>query len=169
VSAAHLCARDLVDVIANQGAFVATWPSSEMVEVYGLRAVLEGRAAELAATRLTHAQLDDLRTLAVRMEQAVASDDDDRLAMVAQMNDQFHRLIANAAGSQRLAAGIAALVDIPLALNTYARYSHEQLLRSMHHHRELISALDERDPPWARAAMECHILAGRAVYARSAH
>jgi len=164
----RLHAEGLVNVIANQGAFVTAWPASEMAEVYGLRAVLEGRAAELAATRLTHSQLDNLRTLATRMEQAVASDDEARLSMVAQLNDRFHKLIAGAAGSRRLVTGIAALVDVPLALNTFTLYSQEQLVRSMHHHRELITAFAERDPLWARAAMECHVLAGRAIYARNA-
>lgn len=161
----RLHAEGLVDIIPNQGAFVAAPSASDMIESYGLRAILEAQAAELAAKRMTLVQLDELRRLTGRMEEAAATGGADRLIHLASDNDQFHKSIARAAGNHRLALSIAALAEVPSALKTFTRYSPDQLQRSMSHHRELVSALGERDPAWARAVMEAHIFAARASYA----
>jgi DNA-binding GntR family transcriptional regulator len=160
----RLHAEGLVDIVANQGAFVANPSVAEMIEIYGLRATLEARAAELAAPMMTVGHVEELRRLAAGMEAAVASRAADRLVKLATDNDKFHKLIARVAGNRRLGACIASLTEVPSALKTFTGYAPAQLARSMHHHQDLISAFSERDPAWARAVMEAHILAARASY-----
>jgi len=164
----RLHSEGLVNLVVNHGAFVSSWSMSEMAEIYALRVLLEGRAAELAAQRLTDQQIDELKSWADGMETSAASSDPDRLSAIADANDKFHMLITEAASSHRLATSLAMLLEVPLALRTFGRYSEEQLQRSMQHHRELIAAFIERDAVWARAAMECHVNSARAIYTRAA-
>ena len=163
----RLHAEGLVDLVANQGAFVVSLSMAEMSEIYTLRAMLEGRAAELAAHRLTDAQLDELARLADRMESFAAGNDPDQLSAVGAANDRFHMLIAEAAGSPRLTLILSTLLEVPVALRTFSRYTPEEFRRSMQHHRDLIAAFAARDAEWARVTMECHINSARSIYTRA--
>lgn len=160
----RLHAEGLVEMVANQGAYVANPSSAEIIEIYGLRAVLESHAAELAAARMTLTHIDELRRCADAMQEAVEGVAVDRLDTLAIENDKFHRIIVRASGNRRLAMMISLLTEIPSALKTLTRYSQPQLQRSMSQHDDLISAFSERDAAWARATMEAHVLAARASY-----
>ena len=62
----------------------------------------------------------------------------------------------------------ASLVQVPLVMRTFARYSPEALARSMGHHRELVAALRARAPAWAGSVMRSHIIAAHTVLMSSA-
>jgi len=160
----RLHAEGLVEMIANQGAYVANPSAGEIIEIYGLRAVMESHAASLAAARMTLTHLEELRRCADVMEGAVEGSAEDRLTVLAVENDKFHKIITRASGNRRLAALIASLTEIPSALKTLTAFSMQQLRRSQMHHYDLVSAFSERDAAWARATMEAHILAARASY-----
>src|SRR5215471_11992317 len=57
----QLQASGLVDLEPNRGARVRRLSPREIRDAYEVRAELEGLAAELAATRIRHSQLDRLR------------------------------------------------------------------------------------------------------------
>lgn len=161
----RLHAEGLINFIANHGAYVARFGDRDVEEIFLLRSVLESLGAELAATRIDAAALKDLTILADRMEDlANARRPADFTSRIAAANDQFHRIILTAAGNQRLATVLASVVEVPLSRNTFIRYAHEDLMRSMAHHRELIAAFTARDGAWAASVMRCHVLAARKVF-----
>jgi len=160
----RLHAEGLVNFLPNRGAYVTTWTQQDIEEVFGLRIVLESHAAELAAARLSAEQLVRLRELATKMEGLVAAQPPHYVDRIAAENGEFHRTIVSAAGSGRLAAIIAGVVEMPLVMRTFSSYSAEDLARSMAHHRELLSAFECRDGTWAGHVMRSHIRAAYHVF-----
>lgn len=155
----RLNAEGSVRFMRNHGAFVADWSSAEVREIFELRAILEGYAAEKAAERASPEQLSHLRNLAEEMISLEATGTPDALARIAEANGEFHRLITQAAGTQRLSNMMAQVVEVPLVLRTFHRYNPEALRRSLRHHLEIVSAFEVRDGAWAGSVMRSHIAA----------
>jgi DNA-binding GntR family transcriptional regulator len=162
-----LAAEGLVNLMPNQGAFVASWTPEELVDLYDLRAVLEPMAAEAAATRIGEQDLAALEELVVRMEQAVARKQAD-IATLSECNDAYHRIVAAACGNRKLTSAINSTIAIPMGSTVFRLSTPQRLERLMNHYRELIVAFRVRDPQWARAVMQCHVLSARSLYARLA-
>ena len=160
----RLHAEGLVDFVANRGAYVLNWDKSDVEEVFGLRMVLESFGAELAATRRSPEQLAELRSLAERMSAAARERPPHYLELIAELNTQFHKLIHVASGIKRLSPILGTVIQIPLTMRTFSRYSDEDLERSMAHHREIVAALEARDSRWAASVMRSHIVAAHHVF-----
>lgn len=156
----RLAAEGLVEFVANRGAQVVAWSEQDLREIYGLRALLEGQAARMAADRIDATGVARLRALVTAMDRAARAGD--RVA-VSEANAEFHRAVWDIAGNRRLAAMVAGLVQTPMVQRTFQRYRPADLRRSLGQHRELVDALEAADPAWAEAVMRSHILAARTV------
>jgi DNA-binding GntR family transcriptional regulator len=152
-----------VDLIPNRGAFVAHWADVDLEEIFGLRIALESYGAALAATKIAAPQVEELKRLAEQMEAALERAEPGYLDLCANLNNEFHLLVLRATGNGRLVALMSAMVEVPLIHRTMSRFTSEQLRRSWSHHRDLITAMERRDPEWAEAAMRGHLLAARDV------
>jgi DNA-binding GntR family transcriptional regulator len=152
----RLASEGLVVTTPNAGAQVISISDEELKEIYELRAMVEGYAAEHAARNITPEAVARLRALAANMERACQGHQDDDFLP---SNAEFHRIILDAAQSPRLQGMSAFVIEAPLAVRTLRRYSPEDLVRSMRHHRELIEALEARDGAWAASVMKSHIYA----------
>ncbi|MBL8550305.1 MAG: GntR family transcriptional regulator [Hyphomonadaceae bacterium] len=162
----RLHAEGLIQIIPNRGAFVSQWSQVEIEGMYDLRVLLEGFAAECAARHATEEQIAELRHLAVEMRRLVRKEPAP-LDQVAQNNDRFHKTILRASGNPRLGDLLSSIVEMPLVLSTFRRYSAEELRRSADQHVELVSAIEMRDPAWARSVMAAHILSARRTLLQS--
>ncbi|MCF8479321.1 MAG: GntR family transcriptional regulator [Rhodospirillum sp.] len=161
----RLAADGLVTLVPNLGARVNEWSDRDLDEIFNLRAMLEGSAVELAASRVSGEQLAALEDLCDRMDALVASfpDFDDKALSLC--NDRFHGLLLEASGNGRLKVLIRQMVEMPRVLRTFARYSERDLRRGMAHHREIVEALTLGDGAWAASVMHSHVRAARAVFA----
>jgi DNA-binding GntR family transcriptional regulator len=162
----RLGSEGLVEVLPHRGSRVRTWTAQDLDETYELRALLEGLAARRAATGLDAGTLAELDTLAARMvtvDPSLGHRPAGEFTELAALNGRFHALITAAAGSAQLAATLAGLVQLPLVMRTYRRYTPAALARSHAHHRELVDALRAGDGAWAESVMRSHVLAARAV------
>jgi DNA-binding GntR family transcriptional regulator len=162
----RLGSEGLVEVLPNRGARVRTWTAQDLEETYELRAVLEGLGARRAAARVTAAVVDELAALAdemVGVDPSLGHRPPGDFADLAALNSRFHARIVEAAGSGQLAATLAGLVQLPLVMRTYRRYTPHALARSHAHHHEIVDALRARDGAWAESVMRSHVLAARAV------
>ena len=138
----------------------------DLEETYELRAVLEGLAARRAATRIDPVALDEMDRLAATMmtvDPSLGHRPAGEFAELAALNARFHELIVTAAGSAQLASTLHGLVQLPLVMRTYRRYTAAALARSHSHHREIVDALRAGDGGWAESVMRSHVLAARAV------
>jgi DNA-binding GntR family transcriptional regulator len=129
--------------------------------------VLEGFAAEAAATEATDAQISELERLATEMADAVEQGGDKWVEQITRINNSFHKLIVTAAANPRLEVALASIVEVPLVLRTFRRYSLDDMRRSSAQHKELVAAIRARDGAWARSVMTSHIHAARTALLRS--
>ncbi|MEV0667914.1 GntR family transcriptional regulator [Actinomadura luteofluorescens] len=153
----------LVEVLPHRGARVPDWTPEDLEEIYDLRMLLESAAARRAASRVTTADVDRMDVLCALMETAVEPGAGQDLDRVAELNAEFHDIVRAAAASGRLVSMLNAVVQLPLVMRTFHRYSPADLARSSAHHRELAAALRAHDGTWAESVMRAHVLAAKAV------
>jgi len=152
-----LLAREgLVDVQPRRGATVRAFDGADVAEAYDVRALLEPHAAALAAQRRTP---DELRRLIDLYERSLAFDHSDEQCVAEQMrlNDEFHRLILDAARSPRLAAAIASATGLPRAFRTSFWSDDGQRTQSLGCHRDLVAAIGRGNALFAETVMRMHI------------
>jgi DNA-binding GntR family transcriptional regulator len=159
----ELSSQGLVEISPHRGARVTRWSAKDLKEIYELRSMLESHAAERAATRMTSPGVEDLVGLCDEMEACARRGHKHDLVQLSDLNSEFHSRILGAADSPRLVTMLASVVQVPLVIRTFTRYSPEALARSMSHHRELAAAIRARAPEWAGTVMRSHILAARTV------
>jgi DNA-binding GntR family transcriptional regulator len=161
----RLNAEHLVEFVPNRGAYVTSWSLEDVEEIYTLRSVLEGQAAFRAATRIDDDEIDVLTQCADRIDELLAYTEERQTAEIVKANHRFHNTILHASHSERLSKMLSLLVDIPITLQTFEKYSDRDIARSNHHHRELIDAFKTQDPHWAQKVMETHLSAAQRLFA----
>jgi DNA-binding GntR family transcriptional regulator len=157
----RLSADGLVELESNRGARVASWTPQDIDEIFVLRALLESHGASLAAPLISDDEIAALEQLCEEMESLVDQREGTGVERLNETNRQFHDRILNASGNSRLPSLVSSVVQMPLALRTFSRYSDEAMRRSCNHHRELVAAFRARNPDWAGAVMHAHIMAAR--------
>ena len=125
----------------------------ELLEIYPIRAALEGVAARAAATRIEDATLNQLEELIATMSEAAACNDH-RAQVTA--DGAFHHTIITAAGNRMLDH-----VWQTMRLSVTTCVTHSMTHRSLHEiaerHVPVLAALRARDPVLAEAAIRRHI------------
>ena len=149
-----LQAEGLVVATPNRGATVRSYELDELRDMYDLRAVLEGHAARRAASRLEQAQIDELRASCDRF--AAVAERGELSAIVAE-NLFFHEAIHEAAASARLTEMVQQTIALPLVYRSFVWYSLDQIRTSLHHHRQLVGAFEQRDAERAEMIMKEHV------------
>jgi len=147
----QLEAQGLVEVEPNRGAVVRAFDRDDLLDLYAIRALLEPAAAARAATRIEEHDIARLQDLCDRAQHASV---DDQIAY----NEDFHRIIVEAANSPRLTVAMRAASGIPRAFRSRFWDSEEQRAESLLCHRRLVSAFRVRDAQLAEAVMRMHIL-----------
>ncbi len=158
----RLATEGLVEFRRYTGAVVRVLPVGEIEQVFQFRIVVESLAAELAATRASPAALALLQDLCHRMERLAEREIPD-LRDIARLNKEFHLALLAAAGNVFVKRVAENLGDLNFMIRSYSHFSRAQLQRSMGHHRELLQAIEARNPQWARSVMTAHIEAGRSA------
>jgi DNA-binding GntR family transcriptional regulator len=171
-----LQAKNLVVVVPNKGATVRLLSRKELLDIYVVRAELEGFSCELAAARITDRCVTELDAAQGELEDAVSLLDpaaaDDAVAAgtglrMKHANDWFHTAIHQAADNAPLLGVIKDLGDrcpkdyISRAL----RVSPEVRALNVDEHRRIRAALGAGDGRAARLAMRDHIMHARTVIA----
>lgn len=159
----RLQVEGLVTITPNSGARVAHWTADALEEISQMRAMLEGYAAELAARKVTAEGLARLDRHCEDMAGEIARAPAPDLARLSRINLDFHREIAAAADNSRLLASIEPLWSFSLIRRKFGFFDRSRLGRSLAHHVEIVAALRDRDSDWARAIMQTHIHAARAL------
>src|SRR5262245_54865359 len=128
----------LVTPVPNRGVFVRNLSVREMLEVYDLRALVFGFAAERAAERAAAADKRELEKLLDAMDRASAAEDS---ARYYELNLDFHARILALSGNQR---ACEAYDDYVKELHLFRRKYFNgpgNMKRSNEQHRELYEAI----------------------------
>jgi GntR family transcriptional regulator, vanillate catabolism transcriptional regulator len=153
----------LVQLLPHKGVVVARFAREEIQHRYAIRAMLEGYAAELACRRegpgvaaALAANVEELAALVPRVQ----PDDATGIRRLADLNQEFHRVIHEASGSPTLIRLLGGLRN-PLAF-TLGFWREPALRRSsLASHRAIADAFARREPELARSLMERHLLEAR--------
>lgn len=153
----QLEADGLVVHMPRQGATIRVLDYSEVMELYEMRAVLEGTAARLAARAASDLELDELETLNSELSQA----GDVRTAY--ELNRQFHMTLLDAAKNRYLIKSVNALQKTLLIIGTSTLAEAERAQQAVKEHADLLVALKARDGVRAEELMRAHIEAAHRV------
>lgn len=141
---------------AGQGIRVSEWSDWDVEETFQLRMLLEPYASFLAATRGGKGLAEELEASNQRMEVGIAAGPDG-IAQVQSANRDFHHALIEASGSPRLKSMLATMIDMPIIKRSFYIYTPEELVQSLHHHRDLAIAVRARDGELARQVMQLHL------------
>jgi DNA-binding GntR family transcriptional regulator len=144
----------LINLTPHKGAVVSELSEPEIVEIYHIRAVLDGLAARLATPNLTPPDHQRVHALLDEMETAAKGKD---LRAVLAVNRKFHTLIWKAARAPRLQELLENLYDASQRFRNISVLIPGRLDQITHEHRLIAKALARRDAPAAeRHAKEHH-------------
>ncbi|NOD88385.1 MULTISPECIES: GntR family transcriptional regulator [unclassified Ruegeria] len=157
----QLEADGLVTHVPRQGATVRSLDYAEVMELYEMRAVLEGTAARLAARSASDIELDELDILNDRLAEAGTGPD------AAQINRVFHATLLDAAKNRFLAKSMLSLQKALLILGPSQLLDSERAAAAVTEHRRIMAALKARDGASAETEMRAHIQAAQRMRIRA--
>ncbi len=150
----RLIADGLATAIPRKGAIVSEIEPSDLDDLFQVRALLEGLAAERAAERADAVALAGLQDLLEQHEAVVSAGD---VAAQVELDMQYHRAIRKLADNSELNTILDRIeVRSHLALNTlWERPASSRL--SVDEHRAIFEAIAAADGSAARQAAEAHV------------
>lgn len=158
-----LASEGLVILKPRRGCYVAEMSERDIDEIFPVLALLEGRVAEEATSRLTSADFLRLETIHAELERHGAANDADKFF---EANQAFHNTLQQLAGNRWL---LQLIDDTRKFLKLTRRDSLRldgRISQSLAEHRAIMAALKARDAGAAARQMHDHILSGRAALAR---
>ena len=169
----NLASEYFVKFVPNHGAYVASWSSTDVEEVFEFRKLLEGHAAGRAATRITDEDIDILDNCAREIERTIRDPHTHEpkedlsakeRALFQELNSTYHKVFIAAAKSERLSVMVSWLSEAPIMLKTVTLYSPADFLRSNQYHIELVAALRARNAEWATSVIQAHLLSAKETF-----
>jgi GntR family transcriptional regulator, vanillate catabolism transcriptional regulator len=156
-----LAGEGLLDYAPHRGYTVRSFPLAEIVDAYEMRALAEGLAARLSAERgLSSADRTRMIEILAKGDQILKSSSRLQLrrAAYAEINNIFHAIIRNAAGSRIVTDVIRLCQRIPqtAARNVMAFDLEDVRLRHDDHH-QIYEAIICREPKEAESLMRAHV------------
>jgi DNA-binding GntR family transcriptional regulator len=152
----RLEAERLVTIVPNKGPSVTVIDWAEAEEIYDVRALLEGEAAALSATRIRPNQLADMREALDDFDKAVAQEDP--MGRVLATSRFYDAMLAACQNSviRELLQGLVARINFLRArsMSRPGRARHSAIEM-----RRMLTAIGRKDPKRARAAAVEHIRA----------
>lgn len=150
-----LAAEGLVELLHNRGAAVAQMSHQDVVDTFEVIAGLEGQSGELAAQRITEAELAEIRALHFEMLAAYTRRD---LPAYYRMNAQIHAHI-NAAARNRVLTQTWGTVNARLqALRFRSNFDEAKWRHAVAEHERMVELLAARDASALRELLVEHLL-----------
>ncbi len=154
-------ADGIVAHVPRLGATIRSLDYAEVMELYEMRAVLEGTAARLAARAASEIEIDELFDMNRELER-LGSDPE---AFV--LNRQFHAALLDAAKNRFLSWSMKSLQKSLMILGPTTLTEPDRAEKAVEEHFGILEALRVRDGKLAEAAMRAHIEMAQRVRVRS--
>jgi DNA-binding GntR family transcriptional regulator len=154
----ELVRQGLVVTIPNRGAFVVQWSVEDVIEVFSVRSVLEGLAAQIAVRRLpTDQVVPPLERTIDEMRDAARSD---QLMKLVDLEMAFHQTLARSSGNKRLIRihdDLSAQIRMLIATAEVRLRLYDDLAEIPELHVPTLDALRSGDPEAAKREAEEHV------------
>lgn len=159
-----LAGEDYVKIVPNHGTYVSQWSSSDIEDIFALRAMLEGYASRRAAERGAADLGEKLEACCDRIDAMLERAGKPDTELFLRENRLFHDLLTEAAESDKLRQLISRLVEQPVVARTALLFGPADMQRSNAQHREIVAAIRAGNGEWAESVMKSHILAAFTTY-----
>ncbi len=150
-----LAVEGLVTMKVRRGAYVTEVSREDLTQVYHVLALLESDAAASVAAHATPAQRELLAALHARLERQSGRHD----AFFA-TNEEFHLALLDAAGNRWARQVVLDLRKVMKLNRHHSLFKRGRLAESLAEHRELMQAIERRDPAAAARLMQAHFANG---------
>jgi GntR family transcriptional regulator, rspAB operon transcriptional repressor len=152
----RLALDNLVVILPRRGTIVADLNMSDMQKIFEVRIELESYATGLAALRATDRQIAAMEALFAEADTLIQNGDNYQLI---KLDHEAHRLLAEAAHNEFLAETLERLYSHVLRLWYVSLHKVSRLREAIEEHREIVTAVKNRDPHQAAAIMRRHVSA----------
>jgi DNA-binding GntR family transcriptional regulator len=153
-----LAAEGLVDLLPNRGAVAVKLSEADILHAFEMLADLEGLSGELAAERMTDAELAELRALHYEMLACYSRRD---LSGYYRLNALIHTAINNAAKNPLLSKTYREINARVQSLRFRTNQDGAKWQRAVNEHESMLDALVARDAARLRAILVEHLLRKR--------
>lgn len=151
---------NLIEHVPQHGARVVTLHIESVIELYVAREALEAKAAGLAAVNITSSKIDELNRIIDA--QTKFMHDNSRSFIPAESDFAFHETLIR--GSNNAVIKNALLHRLYPLIKMF-RYQHQEsstsTSNSLIEHRQIVYAVEQRDPELAEISMKRHIIRAR--------
>jgi len=144
----------LIDLIPRKGGSVKKMATKDVEEVYELRQVLEGVAIRLSGPKITEKELNKLKELLKQSKTLLSKD---LATQLAKLDSEFHRLIIDSCGNERLIEFVESLYNFVQIFRVMGYYRLARARQAWREHTKILEALNKRDIHKAQELMEKHI------------
>ena len=155
-----LAAEGLVELLPNRGAIAVELSEADIVNTFEVMAGLEAQSGELAAQRITEAELTEIKAMHFEMLAAYTRRD---LPTYYRLNAGIHAAINAAAKNPVLAATYQQVNARLQALRFRSNQNEEKWGAAVAEHEQMIAALTRRDGQAMRAILSAHLSGKRDV------
>ncbi|MEW6672281.1 MAG: GntR family transcriptional regulator [Thermodesulfobacteriota bacterium] len=152
--------RGIVEVKARRGSFVYEIDVNEVIELYDIRAAIDALAAEKAAVQRTRKELNGLKVFLNNMAEAIAAGD---FQNYFKSNIDFHIGIVRISRNNNLFSLIEGVYNkASLCRKTNLSFQ-KRVAISYGQHKEILDAIEARNPDEASRLMKHHVLDAKNV------
>lgn len=149
-----LAAEGLVELLPNRGAIAVELSEADVLNTFEVMSGLEAQSGELAAQRITEAELDEIKAMHYEMLAAYTRRD---LPAYYRLNAAIHGAINAAAKNPVLTATYKQVNARLQALRFRSNQDGEKWSAAVKEHDMMIEALSARDPLAMRTVLASHL------------
>jgi DNA-binding GntR family transcriptional regulator len=153
-----LATEGLIEIVPNRGAFVSRMDETEIRETFELMSGLEAMSGELAAERISPAEIAEIKALHADM---LARRSERDLAGYYSLNQAIHNKINEAARNSVMREVYLSVNRRLMALRFKSNFREDRWDRAVAEHDEMIQALEKRDGKRLATILRQHLLEKR--------
>lgn len=156
----------LLESLPNGGYAVRTFSERDVSEAIELRGTIEGLSARLAAERgAPTVVLNEARECLGKIDALLSQPalDDDAFSAYVALNERFHELLGEMAGSSVIAKELERVFSLPFAspsgfvvVQANSPGARDMLIVAQDQHRQVLDAIEQREGSRAEAIMREH-------------
>ena len=157
----YVTALDASKLLGPLTLFANRQMAVEPSQLLHVRRVLEAESAALAARRVTDEQVDQMSALLDRVDALLDGDVDEAgVSAIIDVDTEFHRSVADAAGNPLMGALIDSLASRTYRTRVWRAMTEQSATATTQaEHRGILDEIRRRDPDRARLRMHFHLLA----------
>ena len=152
----RLFEEGLIRITPNRGAVVVGVDTDDLVGIYKIRVRLEGLASREAALKISEEEKRQLSESVELSEFYIQKKDTEHLK---ELDTEFHRIIYKASGNRLLYKTLSELHGNITAYRKLSLTVGDRLERSVKEHRDMLTAIENKDASLAESLAEKHVRA----------